>query len=119
MNFLDATAGSTAATDTAVKLYLPSTEAATVLAYLDRLQALETKQPDPAHARAARSDRIEALVLEALENTTLRTAVTDATPCARTSLIIEHLRKYMTRYRIKKPPSRAKVREVLIKHNYI
>lgn len=118
-NFLDLTPGSTHATDNAVKLYMPPVEAVTVLAYLDRLQALEAKQPDPAHARQCRSADIEKLVLSALDNATLHIAVMAVNPCFRTKKVRDHLREYKTRYGITKPPSSAKVREILMKHGYI
>ncbi|MDW2777434.1 hypothetical protein [Pseudomonas sp. BEA3.1] len=87
---------------------------------LDRLQALEAAQPDPARARAARSDRIEALILEALDNTTLRAAVLAATPCYRVGKVWDHLNHYREeRYHITKPPCRKKIREVLQDHDYL
>lgn len=119
MKYLDTTATSTAATDTAVRLYMPPAEASRVLAYLDRLQALEAAQPDPAHARAARSDRIEALVLEALGNATLRSDVLEAPHRKRVSVVIAHLRENAARYRIKKPPCRETVCNILKKSGYL
>lgn len=119
MKFLDTTAGSTAATDTAVKLYMPPAEASRVLAYFNRLQVLEAAQPDPARARAARSDRIEALILEALGNATLRSALAAVDPCHRVSKVIAHLNYYSERYNITKAPCRKKVHEVLQQHGYL
>ncbi|MFG0320995.1 hypothetical protein ACF8EF_01425 [Pseudomonas sp. zjy_15] len=119
VKFLDTTAGSTAATDTAVKLYMPPAEASRVLAYLDRLQALEAAQPDPAHARAARTERIEALILEALGNATLHAEVMEAPNRKRVSTVIDHLVEFGTRYRIKKPPCRETVCKILMKYGYL
>lgn len=119
MKYLDTTAGSTHATNVAVQLYMPPAEASRVLAYLDRLQALEAKQPNPAHARAARSASIEALILKALENATLRSALAAVDPCHRVSKLIVHLNYYSARYNITKAPCRKKVREVLQQHGYL
>lgn len=84
-----------------------------------RLQALEAAQPDPAHARAARSGRIEALILEALGNATLHAEVMEAPHRKRVSKVIDHLVEFGTRYRIKKPPCRETVCHVLVKYGYL
>ncbi len=118
MKFIDTTAGSTHATDTAVKLYLPPEHAVTVLAYLDHLQALEAAQPDPAHARQRRTQDIEALILLALDNATLHAAVMAVNRVYRVSKVIDHLREFKDRYEILRPPCRRTVREILIKHGY-
>ncbi|MCO8261742.1 hypothetical protein NC656_09295 [Pseudomonas asiatica] len=84
-----------------------------------RLQTLEAAQPDPAHARAARSGRIEALILEALDNATLHAEVMEAPHRKRVSTVIDHLVEFGTRYRIKKPPCRETVCNVLVKYGYL
>lgn len=84
-----------------------------------RLQALEAAQPDPARARAARSGRIEALILEALGNATLHAAVMGAPHRRRVSIVLAHLVEFGTRYRIKKPPCRETVCNVLVKYGYL
>lgn len=124
-NFLDTTAGSTAATDNAVKLYLPADDAARTLAYFDRLQALEAALPDPSHARKCRTQDIEALVLLALSNASLHADVMAVNRAFRVSKVISHLNYYKDdhgdvekRYDIAKAPCRKKVREILIKHGY-
>ncbi|WP_207285129.1 hypothetical protein [Pseudomonas sp. FW300-N2A2] len=124
-NFLDLTAGSTHATNVAVKLYMPVDEAARALAYFDRLQALEAKQPDSAHARQCRSNNLEALVLLALDNDTLRRAVMQANKAFRITLVIDHLNYYKEdhgtvkkRYDIEKAPCRKTIKAILIKHGY-
>lgn len=119
MKFLDTTAGSTHATNIAVKLYMPPTEAATVLAYLNRCQELEAKQPDHAHARDSRTKDIEALVLLALSNATLNAAVMAVSPCFRATKVRDHLRYHLDRYNILKPPTRDTIKAVLIKHRYM
>ncbi len=119
VKYLDTTAGSTHATNIAIMTYMPPAEATAVLAYFDRLQALEAAQPDPAHARAARSGRIEALVLEALGNSRLRSDVLEAPHRKRVSLVIAHLRENAARYRIKKPPCRETVCKILMKSGYL
>lgn len=131
MSYLDLTPGSTHATNIAVKLYLPPTEAGAVLAYLDQLQAAQPElerllaevrrlTPDDAHARDCRSKDLEALVLLALDNDTLRVAVVDAIPCHRVGLVIKHLRKHKDdRYKIKKPPCHKTVKAILQKHGYL
>ncbi|MFG0765683.1 hypothetical protein ACF8Q9_02155 [Pseudomonas sp. TYF_15] len=119
MSFLDLTPGSTHATDAAVKRHLPEAEASRVLAYFDRLQALEAKQPNPAHARAARSASIEALILKALNSATLRADLAAVAPCYRVSKVISHLNRYSARYNIEKAPCRKKVHEVLQQHGYL
>lgn len=131
MSFLDLTPGSTGATNAAVTLYMPPAEAANVLIYLDGFQAqqrelerlharLQRLTPDPANARACRTDAIEALVLAALDNATLRADVLDSTRCRRTTKVREHLRENKdNRYDIDKPPTRESVRKVLMKHGYV
>lgn len=84
-----------------------------------RLQALEAAQPDPARARAARTERIEALIIEALGNATLHAAVMEAPHRKRVSTVIDHLVEFGTRYRIKKPPCRETVCNVLVKYGYL
>ncbi|WP_042955507.1 hypothetical protein [Pseudomonas sp. G5(2012)] len=128
-NFLDATVGSTHATNVAVTLYMPPAEATRVLAYLDSYQAqqpeLERLQaeikrltPDHAHARACRTQSIEALVLAALDNATLYADVMDSSWCKRTGKVRDHLLAHPERYG-SKVPSHASVRKVLIKHGYM
>ncbi|MEZ1837557.1 hypothetical protein QVM62_06810 [Pseudomonas putida] len=126
MKYLDTTAGSTHATNVAVLTYMPPEGATTVLAYLDRLQALEAAQPDPAHARKCRTDALEALILKALDSATLSAALADMEPCYRVSAVIKHLNYYKEdhgdvkkRYDIDKAPCRKKVREILMKHNFM
>jgi hypothetical protein len=126
MNFLDTTIGSTHATNVAVQLYLPPDEAARVLAYLDRLQALEAAQPDPAHARLCRTQDIEDLVLLALSNATLHADLMAVNRAFRVSKVISHLNYYKEdhdgvekRYDIKKAPCRGTVRKILLKHGYM
>lgn len=126
MKFLDTTIGSTHAIDNAVKIYMPPAEATTVLAYFDRYQALEAKQPDPGHARKTRSQNIETLVLLALDNARLRADLMALEPCYRVSKVISHLNCFSKdrgdikkRYNITKAPCRKKVREILIKHNFM
>lgn len=129
-NFLDLTAGSTHATNVAVTTYMPPEQAATVLAYLDQLQAqqpeLERLQaevkrltPDDAHARNCKTQQKEALVLAALDNDTLRVAVVNAIRCHKIGLVIKHLRKNMERYKIEKPPCHRTVEAILQKHGYL
>lgn len=119
-NFLDTTAGSTHATNIAVTLYMPPAEAARTLAYFDRLQALEAKQPNSAHARACRTNAIEALVLAALDNADLLTRVVAATRRNKIGLVIKHLRKHKDdRYNIEKPPCHKTVKAILQKHGYL
>ena len=123
-NFIDTTAGSTTATDNAVKLYLPPEHAATVLAYLDQV-------PNPAKARQARTESIERLVLLAMGNATLRADLAGVDRAFWTAKLIAHLNteidkkarytdEFMDLYGVNRPktPSRAKVRETLIKHGY-
>ena len=147
MKYLDTTAGSTHATNVAVTTYMPTAEASRTLAYLNRLQALEAAQPeleslraevqrleaevqrltpDDAHARKCRTDALEALILEAVSNLTLHANLADMEPCYRVSAVIKHLNYYKEdhgdvkkRYDIAKAPCRKKVREILIKHNFM
>ncbi len=136
MSYLDLTPGSTGATNAAVTLYMPPVEAANVLAYLDSYQAQQSElerlqaeiqrlTPNDAHARKCRSNDIEALVLLALSNATLHTAVIAATRCYRITLVIDHLNYYKEdhgdikkRYDIKKTPCRKTVKAILVKHGY-
>jgi hypothetical protein len=124
-NFLDATAGSTHATDNAVKLYMPPEHAARVLAYLDQL-------PNPAKARQARTDSIEALVLLAMGSAKLRADLEGVNRAFWVTKLITHLNavvdnkaryteEFMSLYGVKRPrtPSRAKIRDVLVKHGFM
>ena len=135
MKILDTTAGSTHAVNVAVQTYMPPDEATAVLAYLDGFQvaALELERlkaevqrltPDSAHARQRRSDKLEALILLALDGARLRADLMALQPCFRVSKVIAHLNYFREdhgnvakRYDIKKAPCRKKVREILIKHN--
>lgn len=133
MNFLDTTAGSTHATNVAITTYMPPEHATTVFAICDRMQAqqpeidrlraevqrLQAMVPNPAKARRDRTQDIEDLVLLALDNATLRVAMAAVHPCFRTGKVRDHLLEHKDRYGIRKPPSRDKIREVLIKHGYM
>jgi len=136
MKFIDATAGSTGATNRAVLLYMPPAEAARVLAYLDQSQQqqldlehlkaeVQRLTPNDAHARQCRSRDLEALVLLALDNDTLRRAVMQANKAFRITLVIDHLNYFKEdhgtvkkRYDIEKAPCRKTVKAVLIKHGF-
>lgn len=87
---------------------------------LERLRAqVQRLKPDDAHARQCRTDAIEKLVLLALDNDTLRVDLLDMSRCRRTKKVREHLRDYKDRYGIKKPPTHASVKKVLVKHGYV
>ena len=71
--------------------------------------------PDDAYARQCRTADIEALVLRALDNDTLRVDVMDASWCKRTGKVRDHLIEFKDRYKILKPPTRDSIRKVLVK----
>ncbi|MFG0325031.1 hypothetical protein ACF8EF_22270 [Pseudomonas sp. zjy_15] len=140
MKYLDTTAGSTHATNVAITTYMPPAEATAVLEYLDRYQALEAEiqrleaevarlTPDDAHARQCRSADIEALVLQALGNATLLTAIKGVSPCFRATKVRNHLIRFkddgtpgtgvnQPRYKFERPPTRDTITAILIKHGY-
>jgi molecular chaperone GrpE (heat shock protein) len=68
-----------------------------------------------AKARTARTDRLEALVLAAIDN--MRARLDAATPTSRTSLVLEHLENKAEYYGITKPPSREVVKRVLTRES--
>lgn len=133
MKFLDATAGSTHATNVAIKMYMPPAEAAEVLAICDRAQALEVEvqrlTPDDAHARRCRSQATEALVLQALTNATLLAAIMAVSPCFRATKVRDHLIHYkdngtpnptlLARYKFKRTPTRDTIAAILTRHGYM
>lgn len=88
---------------------VPSRWQAQLKADLDRLQALESKQPDPGHARASRTAAIESAIEAAIEE---KRAVLQAQHrSARTTT----LQKYMGK-RDDYEPTRAVIQRVLKKH---
>lgn len=137
MKYLDTTAGSTHATNIAITTYMPPAQASTVLAICNSEQAgqaevarleaevarLEAEvrhlTPDDAHARAVRSGRLEALIVEVLKNATLHARVMEETNLnRRVDIVIAHLRENKDHYRIKKPPCEETVYKYLVKHGY-
>lgn len=112
-NFLDLTPGSTAATDEAVKLYLPPTEAATVLAYLDGFQAAQPElewsrvelqrlkaigDKKAANMRGVRTAWIEAHIEDVIR-CTKKSAFVGKPRCSWTSTLM----RYYDRHSIKAP----------------
>ncbi|MFK0090177.1 hypothetical protein ACIQUS_23140 [Pseudomonas sp. NPDC090755] len=123
---MNTTAGSTSYDDAQLARRLPPDLLHTVLAYEDELERLRAAQPDPAHARRCRTDKIEALVLLALSNATLLSDVMAVNHAFRVDKVVKHLNYYKEdhgntkkRYDIEKAPSRAKIREVMVKHGFM
>jgi hypothetical protein len=117
---MNTTHESTALDDAQLARRLPPDLLRTVLGYEDELERLRATQPDPAHARAVRTQDIEKLVLLALDNATLFADVMAVNHAFRVDKVLKHLNKHKDdRYKIKKAPSRAKIREVMIKQGYM
>lgn len=128
-NFLDATTGSTHATNVAVTTYMPPEHATTVLDICDHYQAQQTElqrlraelqrlKPDDKHARDCKTQQKETLVLLALDNARLRADVEAAGWCHRIGLVRDHIRKHPDRYG-KKVPCHKTVKAILQKHGYL
>lgn len=123
MNFLDTTLGSTHATNVAVKLHLPVDEAARVLAYLDRLQALEAKvgrsgdrpTPDPVktaamkaralHAGATKTERLYADIKTAVERYRLQLVNWTGTDTSRAKWLAKQLNAKNGKFDVDGSPS--------------
>lgn len=115
-----ATSSSTSAIDAAVRTLDPAV-ARQVLAYLDQAQLLAAKIPtadDAAHARQARTDRLEAVVTLALDNRTLLAHLGALHPVRRVTAVLAHIRRHPDRYG-DLVPSREIVRRVLVSRGLV